>query len=241
MPSPHTLRNAAQFLGLVAALWSCSESAAPFSPPPPPPATQAQAVSVAPDHAFASSPDITVTITGSGFTGSRHNRSWAVWSVSGEDTPLVTTFVSDTQLTALIPAALLTDPRVAELRVLGGDPMGDFPLRRSGPATFVVLPLSVPFSVSPTSAAAGSSDVTITVQGSGFHGGHHDKSLVLLSANGTDHYLATNFVNTVELTAVIPAALLSRPVAYVVSVATGDPMGDLPLSTQGAATLTVTP
>lgn len=240
MPSPNTLRNAALFTSLVAALWSCSESAAPFTPPPPPP-PQPQAVSVAPDHAFASSPDITVTITGSGFAGSGHNRSWAVWSVTGGDTPLATTIVSDTQLTALIPATLLTDPRIGELRVLWGDPMGDLPLRKSAPLTFVVLPPSVPFSVSPASAPAGSADVTLTVQGSGFRDGHFDRSRVVLTLGGTDHYLATTFVNSSELTAVIPAALLIGPAIGVVSVATGDLMGDIPLSRSGAADFTVTP
>lgn len=245
MPSPNTLRNAALFTSLVAALWSCSESAAPFTPPPPPP-PQPQAVSVAPDHAFATSPDITVTITGSGFARSGHNLSWAVWSVTGGDTPLATTIVSDTQLTALIPAALLTDPRIGELRVLWGDPMGDLPLRKSAPLTFVVLPLSVPFSVSPASAPAGSSDVTITVQGSGFHhNGRHDVSEVVLSVDGTDIWLVpTTFVSSAELIAVIPAALLTKPVVAVVSVWTGDPMaaaGEAPESRSGAANFTVTP
>ncbi len=241
MPSPNTFRNAALFTSLAAALWSCSESAAPFGPPP-----QLQAVSVAPDHAFATSPDITVTITGSGFAGSGHNRSWAVWSVTGEDTPLATTIVSDTQLTALVPAGLLSASRAAELRVFWGDPMGDLPLRKSAPLTFVVLPLSVPFSVSPASAPAGSADVTLTVQGSGFHhNGRHDVSEVVLSVNGTDIWLApTTFVSSAELIAVIPAALLTKPVVAVVSVWTGDPMaaaGEAPESRSGAADFTVTP
>jgi hypothetical protein len=239
MSSPNTFRNAALFTSLAAALWSCGESAAPFGPPPPP---QLQAVSVAPDHAFATSPDVTVTISGSGFARSGHNLGWAVWSVTGGDTPLATTIVSDTQLTALIPAALLTDPRVGELRVLWGDPMGDLPLRKSAPLTFVVLPLSVPFSVSPGSAPAGSSDLTITVQGSGFHhNGRHDVSEVVLSVDGTDTWLATTFIDSSDLTAVIPAALLTKPVVAVVSVWTGDPMGDLPGSRSGAADFTVTP
>jgi hypothetical protein len=245
MSSPNMLRNVALFVGLAAAVWSCSDSGAPFTPAFTPPPPTSSMISVTPGTAFASSPDITVSITGSGFDGSVHGHSEAVWSVNGTNTLLATTFVSGTLLTAVVPGALLRDPVVASLFVQTGDPMGDIPLRKSAPFSFVILASTLPFSVAPASAAAGSPDVTITVQGSDFHhNGRHDVSEVVLSVNGTDMWLATTFVDGSELTAVIPAALLTKPVVAVVSVWTGDPMaaaGEAPESRSGAATFTVTP
>ena len=118
--------------------------------------------------------------------------------------------------------------------------MGDTPLRQSDAVDFLIMPLEVGFSVAPASAAAGSPGVTIVVHGSGFHhNGHHDVSEVLLSVNGTGTFLATTFIDSSNLTAVIPAALLTKPVVAMVSVWTGDPMADSWSS--GAALFTVTP
>ena len=235
-------RNMALLTALGVAAWSCGDSGAPLTPTSPAPPLMSKTISVSPGYAFAASPDITVTITGSGFDGSLHRHSEAVWSVNGENTLLTTTFISDTLLTAVVTADLLRDARVALLFVQTGDPMGEIPLRKSAPFSFVIMPRSAPFSVAPASVAAGSPDVTITVQGWGFHhnGGHY-VSEVVLSVNGTDTWLATTFVDSWHLTAVIPAALLTTPVVAVVSVWTGDPMGDAPGSRSGAATFTVTP
>jgi len=81
---------------------------------------------VSPDRAVAGSSDMTIRITGANFKApDRSSRSWtwALWSVNG-DVELDTRFVSDTELTAVIPARLLHDAIVAKLSVVTGDPMG---------------------------------------------------------------------------------------------------------------------
>jgi hypothetical protein len=79
-------------------------------------------------------------------------------------------------------------------------------------------------SISPLSMTAGSSDLTLTITGSNFAGPPCLKcdaySLALWSANGTDVRLTTTFVDSGELTAIIPAALLTGPVTAEVFVQT---------------------
>jgi hypothetical protein len=70
-----------------------------------------------------------MTITGSGFQAPQignPNWSFAVWSARSGESDLLTRYVSDTQLTAIIPEKLLKDPAAAEVRVVNGDPMGWF-------------------------------------------------------------------------------------------------------------------
>jgi len=94
------------------------------------------------------------------------------------------------------------------------------------------------FAVAPASAPAGSGDVTITVLASSFHSHRrHDLSEVVLPINGENHTFSTTFVDSWHLTAVIPEALLTKPVVGVVSVFTGDPMDEMTQS--GAADFTV--
>jgi hypothetical protein len=196
---------------------------------------------VSPDHAFASSPQITVTITGSQF-GGPHRRSTAIWQVGNDTTPLATTFVIDTLLTAVIPAELLQNAGSASIFIETGDVQADVPPPRSRSLTFTVLPRSLDFSITPASATAASADVTITVHGSGFRdNGQHDRSWAVWSVNGTDTWLSATVVDSKTLTAAVPAALLATPVVAVVSVWTGDPRGDAPSQASGAADFTVTP
>ena len=65
-------------------------------------------ISISATGAMAGSPDFTLTITGS--NGLFYNSSHAVWFVNGTDNVLPTTFVSNTMLTAVVPAALLSNP-----------------------------------------------------------------------------------------------------------------------------------
>lgn len=237
-------RNLALLIALGAAAWSCRDSGSAFTPGPPRPTTS-KTISASPTRAFASSPDITVTITGSGFGGSQQYRSGAVWLANGQQTRLATAFVNDTVLTAMVTAELLRQVGVALLSVESGDPTSDNPPTDSNPIEFAILARTPGFSVDPASAQAGGADVTITVQGTGFHhNGWHDVSEVVVSINGASSWLPTSFVDSSTLTAVVPAALLTKPVVAVVSVWTGDPMaasGEGPESWQGAADFSVTP
>jgi hypothetical protein len=185
------------------------------TPPPPPPSNEARINLISPASASPGSPDLVVTITGSNFKNQAHFVSKAIWSVNGADTLLSTTFVSSTQLTAVVPAVLLTIPVIAQVLLETGDFMGSLPLSKSNSVTFdvVVPPLGAVSinSISPVMAPAGSSDLTLTVLGSNFVAANLDNSVVAWSVNGSYKTLATTFVSKTQLSAVIPAALLTTP------------------------------
>src|SRR5215469_12450631 len=94
-------------------------------------------------------------------------------------------------------------------------------------------------SISPTTAVPGSPDLSLTVNGSNFANGVHKGSRVVWSANGTDTLLATTFISSNQLIAVVPAALLKNVGTALVLVETGDPMGDIPLTKSNSFTFIV--
>src|SRR5215469_9735656 len=94
-------------------------------------------------------------------------------------------------------------------------------------------------SISPTTAVPGSPDLSLTVNGSNFANGVHKGSRVVWSANGTDTLLATTFISSNQLIAVVPAALLKNVGTAQVLVETGDPMGDIPLSKSNSVTFSI--
>ena len=214
------------FLTLLIVIGGCgSESSSKGSPGAP-------GISISPISSIAGSPDLVLTVSGSNFAHATNNKSVVVWSANGSDTFLETTFVSSTELTAVIPAALLANPVTAKVLVETGDPMGSLPFLKSNSITFSVTTTSSgPFSISSISlmsAVAGSPDLTLTVTGSQFVNDVHNKSFVVWSANGSDTSLHTTFDSNTQLTAVIPAALLANPVTAQVLVERGDPMGSVP-------------
>jgi hypothetical protein len=157
--------------------------------------------SLSPSSAQAGSSDLTLTVNGSNFVP----HSFVQWN----GTNLATTFVSSTQLTAIVPASLLAQPGTAAVTVLA--PSGG----SSQPLTFTITPAPAKpalSSLSPTSALAGSSDLTLTVNGSNF------VSQSVVQWNGTN--LATTFVSSTQLTAVVPASLLAQPGTAAVTVFT---------------------
>ena len=85
---------------------------------------------ISPDSAPAGSPDVAVNVEGSNFTHqSFRNTSIAFWTTDpgnlhDHGTMLATTFISSSQLTILIPAALLESPGSVQIVVLNGDEMG---------------------------------------------------------------------------------------------------------------------
>jgi hypothetical protein len=93
---------------------------------------------ISPTSAMAGSPDLTLTITGTNFGVAPDNQSLVVWWANGKTTDLATTFASSTQLTAIIPAALLSNPGIIEVFLYTGDPMGNQPLIRSNTVFFSV-------------------------------------------------------------------------------------------------------
>jgi len=96
----------------------------PSNPVPAPTLAVPSITSLSLATAAAGSGDITITITGSGFqspTVCCFVSSFAVWSA---DTMLLTKYVSETQLTAVIPARLLKDSATTQVLVVNGDSMG---------------------------------------------------------------------------------------------------------------------
>jgi hypothetical protein len=150
--------------------------------------------------------------------------------VNGTDNVLPTTFVSNTTLTAVIPAALLSNPVKAQVVVDTGDPKGSPPsFVRSNPIFFNVTPgpPGPQIFVSPTSELPGGPDLTLTITGADgqFDNAAHNLSRAVWSVNGSDTVLKTTFVSSAMLTAVVPASLLTVSVEAEVSVETGDPIG----------------
>ena len=194
-------------------------------------------ISISPGSATVGSPDLILTVSGSKdftFSSAAHKFSQVVWSQGGIDTLLLTTFVSDSQLTAILPAPLLASAVTAKVRVEIWDVQGDAPIATSSSVPFQVTSPPPPTpsisSISPSTVAAGSPDVTITINGSNFgHYGHFTWSTAFSTTNGNLHdtgtWLQTAIISSSQLTAVIPAKLLQSPNSVQIVVMNGDVMG----------------
>jgi hypothetical protein len=98
-------------------------------------------------------------------------------------------------------------------------------------------------SLSPASAAVGSSDLALIVtatQPFSFTSADHKFNQVVWTANGTDTALETTFVNSSQLTAIVPASLFASPLQAKVRVEVWDIMGDVPDATSSSVTFSVT-
>ena len=225
-------------VGSLLVVWQFGCGASPRGPRPvESPSQNSQAnISISPVYAAPGSADLTLTITASqtfSFGGGGPWINKVLWSVNGSETELSATLISSSQLTAIVPAALLTSPVISELRVEVWDHIE---------GTLVAISSSVPFkvtsttpspsisSISPSTVAASSPDVTITIAGSNFgHYGHFSWSTAFWTTNGNLHdtgtWLQTSIVNNNQLTAVIPAQLLQSPTSVQIVVMNGDVMG----------------
>jgi len=79
-----------------------------------------------------------------------------------------------------------------------------------------VYPAPTLTSISPTSASSGAADLTLTLIGSGFFNGAGVD--FVNSATSYGSLLATTFVSSTKLTAVIPASAIALPAAFNISV-----------------------
>jgi uncharacterized protein (TIGR03437 family) len=158
--------------------------------------------SLTPNFIPQGSPQFTLTITGTRF-GSNSVVHW-----NGADRP--TTFVSDTQLQATIPASDLVNPTTALINVFNPPPGGG----TSNALVFTVIapqnPVPVLTSITPESVFVGTGPVTLTVNGTDFS----PTSVVRLE--GSDR--PTQFVSASQLTVTIPVEdlTLARQVSIVV-------------------------
>lgn len=149
--------------GVVLAFACRGNDVSPPPSPPPPPAIDA----IVPSAAVAGSPDLTLTIEGSNFVAGRIKGSHAAWSANGDTTLLLaTTFVSSTQLTVVIPAALLSKSVTAQVLLETGDLMGDIPLLRSNALGFVITANTDPSRTSAIIVQGQTTTLPLKVKGS---------------------------------------------------------------------------
>src|SRR5437660_1244780 len=144
--------------------------------------------SLSPTCTAAGGPQFTLTVNGNNFVSGT--------TVNWNGSPLVTTFVSSTRLTAIVPASLIATPGTASVTVggCGGT---------SGGATFTISATPTISSISPTCAAAGDPQFTLTVNGINF------VSTSIVNWNGAA--LTTTFVSSTQLTATVPANKITTP------------------------------
>ncbi|MCU1257600.1 MAG: cell surface receptor domain protein [Bryobacterales bacterium] len=157
--------------------------------------------SLSPSTAQAGGASFTMTVTGSGFLPG----VGALWNGS----PLSSTYVSATQLTATVPAALIANTGTATIRA--ANPNG--PQSNGLPFTIVLSTLTLT-SLSPNTIAAGGPALSLGITGTGFQSG----AQVLW--NGSP--LATTYGSGTQLTAVVPANLTAAAGNASVSVANPD-------------------
>ena len=165
--------------------------------------------SLNPAQVFAGSPSTTVTVNGSGFL--------ALSVVRRNGVDLATTFVSATQLTAVVPAADMASANAATLTAFNPAPGGG----SSAGATFSVVDHAVPTvsSVTPGTFVIPSASISVTVFGTGF-----DPSTVI-RLDGVDR--PTTFISASSVNASLSAALLSPAGPHSVTAFNPAPGGGL--------------
>jgi len=173
-------------------------------------------VGLSPFSAASGSPSFTLNVNGANFVDGARVR----WNGS----PRTTTFVSSTKLAALIPASDIANPGTATVSVVNPAPGGGI----SGGLIFTINNGAPTISgVTPNSATVGSSDVTITVNGTGFLSGSK------VRFNSTE--LATTFGSDAQLTATVPASSLTTGGVASITAVNPAPGG----GTSNSATFTV--
>jgi len=194
-PLPSTNSNLSSD-SLTTTFVGASKPAFAFSVDPPPTIT-----SLSPAIAVAGSAAFMLTINGTNFTAATTS-SWGA-------TALATTYVSATQLTAAVPASLIAAVSAAGVTVsnVNGSSAG---------ATFTVnQPPPTITSLGSTTAVATGATFTLTINGTNFLPG---AGVTVAWWNSTA--LATTYVSSTQLTAVVPASLIANPVTASISVVT---------------------
>jgi len=161
--------------------------------------------------AAAGSPSLSLTVTGTNILPC----SVVQWvSPSNVTTPLVTTYVSATQLTATVPAADFLAVGTAQVEVLTLGPGGG----ASVTIPFTIVPPAVTSFSSSTTPSCGVSPVTITVNGTNFVG---SSVVEWYTTPQTPSVLATTFVSSTQLTAIVPASDIVSTGAVTIGVSSG--------------------
>jgi hypothetical protein len=165
-----------------------------------------QASSLSPSSAVAGAAPTQVTVTGSGF--------FPASQITFDGAPAATTYVDATHVRATLSSAQLASGGVVLVRVANPSPGGG----ASAATAFTVNnPAPAISSLSPSSVTAGSGDRAITVLGSGF------LASSVVRANGQS--LATTFVTSSQLSAIVPSSQLVNPGSVAITVVNAAPGG----------------
>jgi trimeric autotransporter adhesin len=161
-----------------------------------------------------------VGIIGSGFAAN------ATVQANGQFVPVSTQNATD--IIVSIPSSFFTS--AGSIQIVVSNPGS--PVVQSNSVTLTVATPTASFSISPNSVAAGSPDTQITVSGSGFF----TDSVVQWNTTG----LNTTYVSSNQLTAVIPASLISGFAQASIQVSTPEAQGQ-PLPPQPFTTFLALP
>ncbi|MDP3110721.1 MAG: RHS repeat-associated core domain-containing protein [Thermodesulfovibrionales bacterium] len=132
-------------------------------------------------------------------------------SVQFDQNNLSTTFKDNAELEAQVPSSLIATPSTVPVTVTNPAPDGGV----SEPYPFTIkYPVPVLQSITPNTIAARSPDFTLKVNGSNFYPGY------AVNFNGQD--LTTTYINSGELNAIVPSALIATKGIYLVVVKTPD-------------------
>lgn len=154
--------------------------------------------SLSPGSATAGGPAFTLTVNGTGFSSGA--------TVNFNGTSLAATVVNPTQLTASVPASLITTAGMLPVSVTSGG-------LASNAVNFTVVPAPSISSISPTSTAVSGAAFTLTVNGSNFG------SDTVVNFNGSG--LTTTVVSAAQVTATVPANLIASTGNFPVTVTSG--------------------
>lgn len=168
--------------------------------------------SFSPPAVYAGGPTFTLTVKGTGFISS----TVIYWESYGAALP--TTFVSATEVKAIVPADYITYPNTVYIYAYNPPPGGGD--SQSLPYSVIALD-PVLSSLSPTAVVAGSPATTLTINGSNFMEG----ASVLFN----NQKAPTIFVNSGELQVQIPKSRLTKPQIVQVAVQNPAPGGLSPI------------
>jgi hypothetical protein len=169
--------------------------------------------SLSPSNTPATSPQFTLTVNGNNF----HSGSVVRWKGS----PLPTTFVNSSQLTALVDSSLVAGPGTAQVTVINSSGTGGI----SDPSVFSIAnrsPLPTITGLMPSGVKSGGQSFTLAVFGSNFiNSSPTNRSVVHWNGNPR----TTMFVSSMELWADIPASDIVNPDTANITVVTPAPGG----------------
>lgn len=158
--------------------------------------------SLTPASAAVGGPYFTLTVSGTGFLPYSSHVLW-------NNQPLATTYLSPTQLSALVPASDIASSGTANIAVWNQS--GSTTSETSSSVAFLILGAKPRItSVNPNTTSAGAPAFPLYVAGSGFP----SDAVVLWNTTA----LQTYWTSGSELSAVVPASLVTSPGAVAISV-----------------------